>query len=157
MSESSRQPSSEPQSQPAPNPYGGPPPGSPPPGSPEFTGELGKVRSTGMCILLAIVTLGIYVAYWYFVTHEEMKKHSGDGLGGLVALLLALFVGFVMPYLTANEVGNLYARRGQERPVSALTGLWYFPGMLILVGPVVWFVKTNNRLNEYWISQGAPA
>lgn len=136
----------------------GQPPANPYPSAlGEYTGELGKVRSTGTCILLYVVTLGIYGLYWYFVTHEEMKKHTGDGLGGLVAVLLAIFVGIAMPFLTANEVGNLYAKRGQERPVSAVTGLWYFPGIFILVGPLVWFVKTNGRLNEYWASQGAPA
>jgi hypothetical protein len=35
-----------------------------------------------------------------------------------------------------------------------MTGLWYFPGVLILVGPIVWFVKTNGALNDYWRSQG---
>ena len=39
--------------------------------------------------------------------------------------------------------------------MSGLTGLWYFPGMLILIGPIVWFVKTNGALNNYWRSMGA--
>jgi hypothetical protein len=120
-------------------------------------GPVGKVRGTGMCILLVIVTLGIYSLFWFYSTHEEMKKHSGQGLGGVVALIIAFFVGFVMPYLTSNEVGGLYERQGKEKPVSAATGLWYFPGMLILIGPIVWFVKTNGALNEYWKSMGAPA
>jgi hypothetical protein len=118
-------------------------------------GQIGKVRGTGICILLTIVTLGIYPLYWYYQTHEEMKRHSGQGLGGLVALLLGIFVGIVMPYLTSSEVGGLYERRGQKPPVSGLTGLWYFPGIFILVGPIVWFVKTNGALNAYWRSLGA--
>jgi len=101
------------------------------------------------------VTLGIYGWVWYFQTHEEMKKHSGDGLGGAIALVLAIFVGIMMPYLTSSEVGKLYERRGQQPPVSAVTGLWSFPGILIIVGPVVWFVKTNRALNDYWRSLGA--
>ncbi len=118
-------------------------------------GPVGKVRSTGTSILLFIVTLGIYGWVWYFQTHEEMKKHSGDGLGGAIALVLAIFVGIIMPYLTSSEVGKLYERRGQQPPVSAVTGLWSFPGILIIVGPVVWFVKTNRALNDYWRSLGA--
>ncbi|SDE68834.1 protein of unknown function [Blastococcus fimeti] len=118
-------------------------------------GPAGKIRPTGIAILLAIVTLGIYTLYWYFATHDEMKKHTGEGLGGAVALLLAIFVGVASPYLHSHEVGNLYERRGQEKPVSALTGLWYFPGIFILVGPIVWFVKTNGALNAYWRSVGA--
>ncbi len=72
-----------------------------------------------------------------------------------VALILAIFVSIVMPYLTSAEVGGLYKRRGQKEPVSGVTGLWYFPGMFILVGPIIWFVKTNGALNDYWKSLGA--
>ena len=46
-------------------------------------------------------------------------------------------------------------RRGLRKPVSALTGLWFFPGIFLLVGPIVWFVLTNNALNRYWRSEGA--
>jgi hypothetical protein len=116
---------------------------------------LGKTRSTGICILLAIVTFGIYPLYWYFSVHEEMKKHSGHGLGGVVALLLAIFVGIAMPYLSSSEVGQLYARRGMRPPVTGMTGLWYFPGIFLLVGPIIWFVKTNGALNAYWRGLGA--
>jgi hypothetical protein len=118
-------------------------------------GPIGKIGGTGVCVLLLIVTLGFYSLYWFFKTHEEMKRHNGQGLGGGLALLLAFFVGFVMPYLTSNEVGGLYDRTGRSRPVSALTGLWYFPGMFIVIGPIVWFVKTNGALNAYWRSMGA--
>jgi hypothetical protein len=118
-------------------------------------GPAGKVRSTGMAFLLLIVTLGFYSWYYYYATHEEMKKHSGEGIGGVLGLVLAIFIGLPSPYLLSHEVGNLYERRGQEKPVSALTGLWVFPGIFILVGPIVWFVKTNGALNDYWRSVGA--
>ena len=94
----------------------------PPPPPPTYVapvaarGQLGKVRSTPLCILLAFVTLGIYVLVWYFMVHEEMKRHSGRGLGGIVALLIAFFVGIVSPYLTSHEVGELYA---VDRPREA--------------------------------------
>jgi hypothetical protein len=114
-----------------------------------------KVRGTGVCILLTVVTLGFYPLYWFYKVHDEMKRHSGAGIGGGIALLLAVFVGIAMPFITSNEVGALYERRGQAKPVSARTGLWYFPGMLLLgIGVVVWFVKTNGALNRYWRAAG---
>lgn len=120
------------------------------------TGEIGKVRDTGMCILLTVVTLGFYSLYWYFKTHEEMKRHSGAGVGGGIALILALFVGVVMPFVSSNEVGGLYQRRGQQPPVTAATGLWVLLlGWFFFVGAIVWFVKTNGALNDYWKSLGA--
>ncbi len=120
------------------------------------TPPLGKVRGTGACILLTIVTLGFYTWYWYFKTHEEMKRHSGTGIGGGLALVLAIFVGIVMPFLNSSEVGGLYERRGQARPVSGATGLWaLLLGWFFFVGLIVWFVKTNGALNAYWRSLGA--
>jgi hypothetical protein len=118
-------------------------------------GPIGQMRPTGMIILLFFVTLGIWSFIYYYQTHEEMKRHSGEGLGGVIALLIAIFFGIINPFLLSNEVGNLYRRRGQEPPVTALTALWFFPGMFILVGPFVWFIKTNNALNDYWQSLGA--
>lgn len=118
-------------------------------------GPPGKIRPTGLSMLLYFVTLGIYGWVYYYQTHEEMKKHAGEGLGGPLALVLAIFVGIVMPYIMSSEVGNLYERQGREKPVTALTGLWVFPGIFILVGPFIWFVKTNHALNEYWESMGA--
>ncbi|VXC51237.1 DUF4234 domain-containing protein [Nocardioides sp. AX2bis] len=116
---------------------------------------VGKIRSTGLCILLTVVTFGIYPLVWFYSVHSEMKRHSGQGIDGGIALVLAFFVAIVMPYITSSEVGGLYERRGQRAPVSGATGLWYFPGMFILVGPLVWFIKTNGALNSYWRTQGA--
>ena len=121
----------------------------------QTNGPIGQVRSTGVQMLLFFVTFGVWSLVYYYQTHEEMKRHSGQGLGGVLALVLSLFVGIVSPYLLSHEVGELYERRGQRKPVSALTGLWFFPGMFILVGPIVWFVQTNNALNDYWRSLGA--
>ena len=119
------------------------------------SGPIGRVRGTGVSILLCVVTLGIYALVWYYAVHEEMKRHTGNGLGGGLALVIAIFLGFVSPFVTSSEVGNLYERMGWAKPVSGTTGLWYLPGVFILVGPIVWFVKTNGALNAYWRSLGA--
>jgi hypothetical protein len=119
-------------------------------------GQIGKVRSTWAVIGLNIITLGLYSFYYYFATHEEMRRHTGEGVGGAVGLVLAIFtLGLVTPFLLPNEVGNLYARQGRPRPVTATTGLWVLLGCFILVGPLVWLIKTNGALNAYWRSVGA--
>jgi hypothetical protein len=128
----------------APAPYGAP------------MGPIGQIRSTWAVLLLSIITFGIYGLYYYFVTHEEMKRHSGEGVGGAVGLVIALFTfGLVTPFLLPNEIGNLYARQGRPRPVSATTGLWVLLGSIILIGPLVWLIKSNGALNAYWRSLGA--
>ena len=141
---------------PADTQYAPPPPvaasyGAPVPMGP---GPIGKVRSTGLSILLYIVTLTIYGLVWWYQTHEEMKRHTGRGLGGLLALLIGFFIAPVMLFLTPSEVGQMQELGGREKTVSALTGLWI---LLPIAGPIVWFVKTNGALNDYWRSMGAPA
>ena len=118
-------------------------------------GAIGQVRSTGLQMLLFVVTFGVWGYVYLFQTHDEMKRHTGDGIGGVVALLLAVFFWMAAPFLLSSEVGRLYERRGKSRPVSALTGLWFFPGVFLLVGPIIWFVLTNRALNAYWRSFGA--
>lgn len=120
------------------------------------TGPIGQVRSTGTCFLLTIVTFGIYSLYWFYKTHEEMKRHTGTGLGGGVALLIGFFISIVMYFLTPSEVKGMYERRGMRSPVDGTTGLWaLLLGWFFFVGMIVWFVKVNGALNEYWRSQGA--
>lgn len=118
-------------------------------------GPTGKVRSTGTSMVLFVVTFGIYGLFWYYAVHEEMKRATGQGIGGLVALLLALFVGPVVPFLTSSEAGKLQAASGTQPTVGAGTGLWYFPGIFLLVLPIVWFVKTNGAINDVWKARGA--
>lgn len=137
--------------------YARPAPRPPAPNAPAIygAGPVGKVRGSGGVLLLTIVTLGLYPLYWFYAVHAEMRRHKGTGIGGGIAVLLAFFIVLVMPFITSEEVGQLYVRRGHAAPVGGATGFWYFPGSLILVGPLVWFLKTNGALNGYWRSQGA--
>jgi hypothetical protein len=134
---------------PTPNPYG-----SAPPQAYGGAGPVGQIRGTGMSILLAIVTLGIYELVWVYKTSDERKRFSGDGLGGGLSLLLFFFVAPVMVFLMAAEIGNLQEKYGQPKTVSGVTGLWI---LLPLAGGIVWFVKVNGAINDFWKSQGVTA
>jgi hypothetical protein len=113
----------------------------------------GQIR-TSLAVFLFTITLGSYGLVWYDQVHDEMRRHSGQGLGGGVSLLIAFFVAFVSPFLVSAEVGQLYQRRDLQRPVGSATGLWRLLAMFILIGPIIWFVKTNNALNANWRSLG---
>jgi Domain of unknown function (DUF4234) len=45
------------------------------------TGPAGQPRGVGFGIRLFIITIGPYGWYWAFKTQEEMKQHTGEGLG----------------------------------------------------------------------------
>ena len=56
------------------------------------TGPLGQPRGIGFAILMAIITLGIYTLYWVFKTQDEVKNHSGQGVGGVLGLVIYIVV-----------------------------------------------------------------
>lgn len=124
----------------------------PPAAASTGTGKIGELRSPLVVLLLSIVTLGIYGLYWYFKTFDEMKEYSGEGVGGVVGLLLSIFCGIITIFLLPAEVGNLYGREGREKPISGATGFWV---LLPILGSFVWLWKVQGRLNDYWESKGA--
>jgi hypothetical protein len=125
--------------------------------SAENTGPLGQPRGIGFGILLFVVTFGIYGIYWAYKTQEEMKQHTGDGLGGVVGLVVWILLHIVTAFTIPSEVGTMYAKDGREKPMTGWTGLWYYPGIVLVVPAIVWFVKVQRALNTYWESKGATA
>lgn len=114
---------------------------------------LGKPRGWVAVFFLSLITLGIYGLYWQYKTFQEMKDYSGNGIGGAVGLILAIFVGVVNPFIMSSEVGHLYGAEGQEPPpVTGVTGLWI---LLPLVGAFIWLAKTQNALSAFWEAHGA--
>ena len=99
-------------------------------------------------LALSIVTLGIYGLYWQYAMFKEMKEHSGNGLGGGLGLLLTFITGgLVGLLLIPNEIGSLYTAKGQEAPVSWMTAFWV---LIPLVGGIIYLVKVQDRMNDYW-------
>ena len=121
------------------------------------TGPLGQPRGIGFAILMLIVTIGFYSWYWVYKTMEEMGKHTGEGLGGVLGLVIWILLQPVMAFVVPSEIGRMYRNDGQEPPVSGLTGLWLFPFGFLIVPAIVWFVKVQGALNRYWEGKGATA
>jgi len=115
---------------------------------------IGKVRNPWAVIGLSIITLGIYSLYWQYATFRDMKDYSGNGIGGVLGLVIAILLSIVNVFVMPSEVGGLFAADGQAKPVSGLTGFWV---LLPIVGGFVWIIKTQGWLNKYWQAHGALA
>jgi Domain of unknown function (DUF4234) len=118
------------------------------------TGPLGQRRGIGFGILLFIITVTLYGWYWAFKTQDEVKTHSGQGIGGVLGLVIWILLNPVSAFVIPSEVGKMYAQDGQQPPVTGWTGLWLFPFGLLVIPAIVWFVKVQGALNRYWDSKG---
>jgi hypothetical protein len=122
------------------------------------TGPPGKPRGVLFVLLISLITIGIYTIYWAYKTHEEMKQHTGDGLGGVLGLVIWILISPVSAFVIPSEIGKMYNRAGRASPVTGWTGLWFFPFGILIIPLIVWFVKVQRALNQYWQSQpAAPA
>jgi len=156
LSEPEQPSSSEPPPEgaaPEPPPVPAVPPAPPPPAS-RAQGPLGKPRGVLFVIVLSIVTLGIYHLYWVFKTFDELKRHTGEGIGGVLGLVIALVISPVNYFVMPSEIGKMYRGDGRAAPMTGLTGLWI---LLPIVGLIVWVVKVQRALNRYWQSKAALA
>ena len=117
-------------------------------------GELGRPRGVAFVILITIVTLGIYHLYWTYKTFEEMKSHTGEGIGGVLGLVIAIVFNPVIWFVAPSEVGKMYRRDGRSAPMTGWTGLWI---LLPLIGFIIWTAKVQGALNRYWTSKAVAA
>ena len=115
---------------------------------------LGKQRSIGKWILLAIVTLGIATYFWTFVTHDELQQYRRQGLGAGLGFIIYFLFGPATFFILPTEIAALYTEDGRPAPFSWKIGLWF---LLPLVGSIIWFMSVQGALNDFWGSKGVPA
>lgn len=111
----------------------------------------GRRRAIGVTILVSIVTCGIWTYVWAFQNGEEVKQWSGEGLGGGLHLVLTILFAPATMFILAGEVEQLYRREGKEPPITTIWGLWF---LLPLIGNIIWYVRIQNALNDYWTAYG---
>ena len=54
----------------------------------------------------------------------------------------------------------MYKKDGREPPISGWTGLWLFPGVILIIPVFIWYAKVQGALSRYWeakASAGATA
>jgi cbb3-type cytochrome oxidase subunit 3 len=126
-----------------------------PPGAAVPVGSLGNIgtaRSAGLIILLTIVTLGVWAVVWSYQNGEELKRHARTGIGGVGYLLLTFFISPVTMFLMAGEVEQLYRRKGRQPPITTVWGLWF---LLPLIGNLIWYLRIQRAINDYWAAEGS--
>ncbi len=112
----------------------------------------GPYYSPGLVILLTIVTVGIWGALWTYRTSEDLKRYNNDGLGGVLGVVIYILLSVVLMFTIPNEIDKMYQRDGRQSPVRAIWGLWF---LLPLIGNIIWYLKVQKALNEFWATKGS--
>ena len=100
----------------------------------------GPYYSPGLVILLTIVTIGIWGAIWTYRTSEDLKRHNGDGLGGVLGVVIYILLSIVLMFTIPSEIQKMYQRDGRAEP--GVAGL----------GPVV---PAADHRQHHLVPQGA--
>lgn len=110
-------------------------------------GSVGQVRNPAAVVIFWIITLGIYGLFWTYQVFKELKDRTGNGLGGVLGLVILILLAPVIWFVLPAEIGDLYARAGKEKPVRGVTGFW---NLIPFVGFIIWVVKVQGALNRAW-------
>ena len=86
----------------------------------------GTYRSIPVCVILSIVTMGIYGLYWFVVLTDEMNRLSGDteATSGGMALVFTIITcgiyGIYWAYKMGEKVDRVKGQMGGSSPVLFL-------------------------------------
>ena len=122
--------------------------------TPAAQGPIGQPRGVAFVIVLSIITFGIYHLFWIYKNFDELQRHTGKGIGGVLGLVIAIVLGVVIWFVLPSEVGRMYRDDGRVGPMTGWTGLWL---LLPIVGWFVWTIKIQRALNRYWESKAVAA
>jgi hypothetical protein len=114
-------------------------------------GPIGKPRSVPLTILVTIVTFGIWMFVWSYWNGDELQKYRGNGLGGVLYVLFTFLFYPVTMFVMGSEVEQMYKEAGEQPKITALWGLWF---LLPLIGQIIWYVRMQNAVNEFWQARG---
>ena len=97
-----------------------------------------KYRNMVMQVFLAVITLGIYCIYWYYVTLKAMHISNGreeTGSGWWTVLLLIPVANLFALWHFAKEYSHFSSERYSPLAIFILE---------LLLDPVVWFLVQRD-------------
>ena len=104
-----------------------------------------KNRNMGLQVLWAILTLGLYIIYWFYQTANELKYVAKDDEAKPTLWTILLFI----------PLGNLYSyfmySELYEKVATEKINKWILFILWLFFSPAIWFLVQRD-LNK-WASQ----
>ncbi len=108
-------------------------------------------RNIALCVVLSIVTLGIYELYWVYMLNDEIAKEAGRPpiiSGGLLILLTLVTCGIYFIYWCYKQgeaIDAIQANHGQGGGNNAVVYLL----LGLFTGGIITCALAQNEMNKY--------
>ncbi|HJD22614.1 MAG TPA: DUF4234 domain-containing protein, partial [Firmicutes bacterium] len=108
-----------------------------------------RQRSIPVCIILSIVTCGIYGIYWYIMLTEDSNVlvarpgYASGGVAFLLSLVTCNIYGIYWAYKMGEKIDIAKQMRGWP---SSNSGVLYL--ILELVFPIIGWALMQNEINN---------
>ena len=110
-----------------------------------------KIRSPVTCILLSIVTCGIYYLYWMWVTNKQINEISGYEMVSSGMLVLGWFCFPVMWYNWYKWDNSLVdISKRYNITYSSNFILWLILTIFVGVGSFIMMFQIQDMLNRLY-------
>jgi hypothetical protein len=127
------------------------------------TGSSAKIRNIVAVPVLGLITLGIYLFFWWYFIHRELrdygKSKGTDDLGtspGTSVLAITLGAIIIVPAIVSFVRGFKRVQAAQRLtgvdPINGWIGL-----ILFLVFSPAFYAYMQSGLNNVWKAQAAAA
>lgn len=108
-----------------------------------------KQKSIGLCIILSIITCGIYGLYWFVCLTEDTNTIAGESdTSGGMALILTIITcgiyGLYWAYKRGEKIDKAHQNRGQA---ASNGGVLYL--ILFLLGGIIAYALIQNEINKF--------
>lgn len=106
-------------------------------------------RNIAVCIILSLVTCGIYGIYWFIVMTNDVNSASGvEDTSGGVAFLLTLVTCGIYGWYWAYKMGEKLDKAKNDRNIpSSNSGVLYL--ILCIFGlSIITYALIQNDLNK---------
>ena len=113
-----------------------------------------KQRSIPVCIILSLVTCGIYSLYWMVVLTDDANRLSGrQRPSGGTALLLTIVTCGIYGYYWAYQMGEaLYNAKAQRGIAGSSNGVLYL--ILEIIFPIIGWCLMQDEINKLAVTTG---
>lgn len=110
-----------------------------------------RSRSVGMCIVLSLVTCGLYTLYWLYNLAEDMDHLTGGNSGGSGGMVLLLTIvtcglyGWYWLYRCGDALDQLRFSQGER---AGYLGILYLLLGIFSLG-IISYALMQAELNSY--------